>query len=507
MALSLGLNAWGIRYGLPNVYTWAQDEIIPAEVLDGLQQRFSNGWVSRYPPLHYGFLALAYAPVRLASEPVAVSPESKTYERLFLAGRLLSLLMALGTLLLLHACAVETVGPGAAPFAALCLALSPTFVYYAKFANLDGPYLFWFALSLLFLLRFLRARGTGDLLLATAAAALSIGTKDQAYALFALLPLVVVPAIAEARRRERKGAAPLAVLRDERVLLPLLAAVVILAAAHNLLFNASGFARHLELITGDASRDYRMFEKSLLGEWRVFVLALRLVVFVLGEPAALLSLLGMLLAWRAREGCLLTTLLPLLSAQLLFLGVVLYAYDRFLLPHAFVLSLFAARAFASFGRVPRAAALAAVLGYGVLRCVSLDLLLENDARYAVERWFDANVPKQSRIAVLGTLEYMPRLPGFNWKQRTELERAVAGMNPEYVVVNADYAARAEDPRARELYARLASGETGYELVLAERARLAWPFRIDEYVRARGDSLPSNLDKLNPEIRVYRRKIS
>jgi len=507
LSLSLALCAWGLRYGLPNVYTWAQDEIIPAEVLDGLQQRFSNGWASRYPPLHYGFLALAYAPVRMASEPVAVSHESKTYERLFVTGRLLSLAMALLTLLLLHACAVETVGRGAAPFAALCLALSPTFVYYSKFANLDGPYLFWFALSLLHLLRFLRTRTTGALLIAAAAAALSIGTKDQAYALFALLPLVVVPAVAEARRREGRAAARFAVLRDERVLLPLLAAGVILVAAHNLLFNASGFARHFELITGDASRDYRMFDKSLVGEWRLLVLALRLVVFVLGEPAALLALVGVLLAWRAREGRLLSTLLPLLSAQLLFLGVVLYAYDRFLLPHAFVLSLFAARAFASFGRASRAAALLAVLGYGVLRCVSLDLLLENDARYAVERWFQGNVEKQSRIAVLGTLEYMPRLHGFNWKQRTELERAVAGMNPDYVVVNADFAARAEDPRARDLYAKLASGEAGYELVLAERTRLAWPFQLDEYVRARGDALPSNLDKLNPEIRVYRRKIS
>src|SRR6185503_4272462 len=112
-------------------------------------------------------------------------------------------------------------------------------------------------------------------------------------------------------------------LRDERVLLPLLAAGVILIAAHNLLFNASGFARHVLLITGDASRDYRMFEKSLTGQGQLLVLALRLVVFVLGAPAALLALLGLLRAWRVRERRLLVTLLPLVSAQLLFLGVVL----------------------------------------------------------------------------------------------------------------------------------------------------------------------------------------
>lgn len=495
--MSLGLHAWGVRYGLPNVYTWAQDEVIPAEVLDGMRLRFSDGWSSRYPPLHYGLLALAYAPVRVVSPPVAVGHASETYERLFVAGRLLSLAMGLGTLLLLHACGVETLGPAAAPFAALCLALSPTFAYYAAFANLDVPYLFWFALALLFVLRFLRTRTTGTLLIAAAAAALSVGTKDQAYALFALLPLAVVKAIAQ-------DAPPRGLLRDERLWLPLLAAAVVLAAAHNLVFNAGGFARHVELITGDASRDYRMFDAGPGGQARLMALALRLVVFVLGEPAALLALLGLALAWRARERLLLATLLPLVSAQLFFLGVVGYAYDRFLLPHAFVLALFAARAFAELGRAARALALVAVLGYGLVRCVSLELLFQQDARYAVERWFQANVPRHSRIAVLGTLEYMPRLHGFDWKQRTELERAVAGMNPDYVVVNADYAARAEDPRARDLYARLASGAAGYELVLAERTRLNWPFRLDEYVRARGDALPSNLDKLNPEIRVYRR---
>lgn len=500
-----------MRYGLPNVYTWAQDEIIPAEVLEGAQQRFSGAWSSRYPPLHYGLMALAYAPARLLSGPVVVSHESKTYERLFIAGRLLSLAMALGTLLLLYHCGVETVGPRAAPFAALCLAMSPTFTYYAKFANLDVPYVFWFTLSLLFLLRFLRTHATLDAIGWAAAAALSVGTKDQAYALYLLLPLVILAAIRKARRSENREVSLRATLRDERIVLPLLVALVLFVAAHNLLFNAAGFFDHVALITGDASRDYRMFEKSAAGQWRTLELAARLVVFVLGEPAALLALAGLLIAWRKKEQHLLATLVPLVSSQLFFLAVVLYAYDRFVLPHAVVLSLFAARAFAAteaWGRLGarlRWVATASVLGLGIVRCISLDLLLEGDARYTAERWLAGNVPRDARIAVLGPLEYLPRLHGFNWKQRTELLRAIEGMNPEYVVVNADYAARAEDPRARELYAKLASGEAGYELALSARTPLDWPFQLDEYVRRRGDALPTNLDKINPEIRVYRRK--
>jgi hypothetical protein len=506
LALSLGLNAWGLRYGLPNVYTWAQDEIIPAEVLDGLERRFSDGWHSRYPPLHYGMLALAYTPVRLLSEPAVVSHESKSYERLFLAGRLLSLAMGGLTVLLVQRCASLVVGRGASLFAALCFASSPTFVYYAKFANLDVPYLFWFALSLLCLLRFMRDGGTGAAISAAVAAALSIGTKDQAYALYPLLALAALLAVVGARRREGQPASLAALLRDERIRLPLAAALVLFAAAHNLLFNAGGFSDHLALIAGDASRDYRMFPPGAAGQWRLLLLSGRLLVFVLGEPATALALLGLLLAWRTGERLLLLTLLPLLSYQLLFLGVVGYAYDRFLLPHALVLSLFAGRAFAAARAAwLRGAAVAIVLGFGVLRCASLGLLLQQDARYEVERWFERNVPQKARIAVLGTLEYMPRLHGFQWKQRTELLRAVAGMDPDYVVVNADYAARAEDARARELYRSLDAGEAGYRLAFSARTRLAWPYRLDEYVRRRGDGLPTNLDKINPEIRVYARE--
>lgn len=479
-------------------------------MLEAAERRFSDGWFSRYPPFHYGLLAAAYAPVRLVSPPVVASPESAAYERLFRTGRWLSVAMALGTLALVFACGAELLGPRAGAFAALCLALSPTFVYYAKFANLDVPYLFWFSLSLWLLLRFLRTRALGDSLGSAVAAALAVATKDQAYALFALTGLVVLAAVKTARRQEGRTGRLRAALADDRVRLPLLAAGLAFAAAHNLLFNAGGFAAHVRLIVGDASRDYRMFEPGPAGQLALLQLSARLVVFVLGEPAAALALLGLLLAWHAGERRLLLTLVPVLSSQLLFLAVVGYAYDRFLLPHALVLSLFAGRAllaadgWGALGSWLRALAVAAVLAFGLLRSVALGLLLAGDARYDAERWFAANVARDARVALLGPLEYLPRLAGPGVKQRSELLRAVAGMAPEYVVVNADYAARAENARARDLYARLDSGEAGYREVLRARKTIDWPFRLDEWLRRRGAALPSNLDKVNPEIVVYAR---
>ena len=75
------------------------------------------------------------------------------YALLALIGRLVSVAAAAGTLLAIYACGARTFGKRAGVFAAATFALVTPFVYYAKTANLDVPYLFWFALSLLFYLR------------------------------------------------------------------------------------------------------------------------------------------------------------------------------------------------------------------------------------------------------------------------------------------------------------------------------------------------------------------
>lgn len=490
LAASLGLGAWHLDYGLPNIYSWAQDEIIPAEVLEGAAQRFSNGWSSRYPPLHYGLLAAAYAPVRWVSAPPSVSSQSKTYQRLFLTGRLLTLAMGLATLALVALCGGELGSSAAGVFAALVLALSPTLVYYSKFANLDVPCLCWFAGALLFLLRFLRTSAASDAVLLSLFAALSVGTKDQAYGLFVL----VAPLVAWRLKQARVG-----------LLWPALAFGVTLGAAHNLLFDWSGFWAHLTLISGDASRDYRMFEKSLAGQWAMLKLMERLTVFVLGAPAMVLALAGIAIAVQRRESRLLAALLPIASSQLFFSAVVLYGYDRFALPHALVLALFAGRTLAACPPRPRIALIAALLVFGLPRALAVDLMLSRDARYQAERWLKANAPPPARVAVLGPLEYLPRFDGLDWKQRTELVRSIEGMRPDFVVVNADFAARADDPRARELYAALDAGVLGYHRALTMRTHFDWPFTLDAEVRRDPTSLPTNLDKINPEIRVYARR--
>ena len=114
-------------------------------------------------------------------------------------------------MLLLYRLGRDLFDPLSGAFAAIAMALSAPFVYYAKTANLEVPLLFWFLLSYLFFLR-LDARGElRDYLGFTLSAVLAMGTKDQAFAFY------ILPLAAFALLRARQEGSFLRVLVDWRV--------------------------------------------------------------------------------------------------------------------------------------------------------------------------------------------------------------------------------------------------------------------------------------------------
>ena len=76
LGASLALNLYGISWGLPSVQGWAMDELLPAQVLEGMSRHFSGGWYDKYPPFHYYLLAAAYAPVLRANHLAAGAARS-----------------------------------------------------------------------------------------------------------------------------------------------------------------------------------------------------------------------------------------------------------------------------------------------------------------------------------------------------------------------------------------------------------------------------------------------
>jgi 4-amino-4-deoxy-L-arabinose transferase-like glycosyltransferase len=496
LAAALVLGGGGLRWGLPSEFGWAPDEVLPADVDAAVAQRFAHGWHTKYPPLHFALLAAVGAPVSAAGRALGADAAA-VHDARMTAGRVLSLVMSLGLLVVVYRCGREVGDALAGVLAAALLALSVPFAYYAKIANLDVPYLFWFALSLLFFLRALRRARARDFALFALAAAAAVATKDQAFALYVL----TVPFLVWEIVRRSTGRVSVAMLG---------AGAIAYALLSGALFNPGGWAAHVRLIAGPASTAFRMFDHGLVGHLELLWQTARHLVFVMGWPSLLAALAGVALARRERAHprALLATLIPVLSYVVFFPLVVLYVYDRFLLPVALVLSLFGGLALARALRARtwtlRAATLA-VLAFAAVRAASVDVLLVRDSRYAVEDWLRREVGPAPLVAAVGPLEYLPRFDGLHWRRLGPAAGRLAQVNPDVVVVNADYARRADEGTGeRAFYTALDDGSLGYRVALRQRTSPRVLLDAEALRRDGPGRIWSNLDKVDPEIVVYRR---
>jgi hypothetical protein len=506
VAVSTAVNAWGLQWGLPSEYGWAPDEVLPAAVLTALGQGFGHGWYSKYPPLHFVVLAAAYAPaLALTGLGVIDGSEAGRSHALMVTGRLVSLAMGAGILVVLYRIARTVADELVAVLACALFATSLPFVYYAKVANLDVPYLFWFSLAVLFYVRALERHWTRDYVAFALAAAASVATKDQAYALYVLPALVLALELHRERRRAGASAVP-------PLIVAAAAGLGAFALFDNVLLNPAGFSAHVRLITGTASRDFRMFPASLTGEATLAGQTLRHLRFALGWPAfgvCVAGLAGTLAQARAHRRLALTLAFPL-SYAVFFLAVVLYTYDRFVLPIALVLAPFGGAALARSFRAQRGAGgllTASVLAYGLAYGLSVDVLMARDSRYEAERWLARAAGPTAAVAAVGPLEYLPRMDGLRWRRLGPAAARLAQVRPELVVVNGDYAMRADAGSGeRAFYDGLDDGSLGYELAFRHRTRPRLSLIDTEELQKDGPHrIWSNLDKVDPEIRAYRRK--
>jgi 4-amino-4-deoxy-L-arabinose transferase-like glycosyltransferase len=497
VALSLALNTVGIGWGLPSRYGWAVDELNPSVILEGIEARFSGDWHQpAYPPFHYYLLAATYLPV-LALD--LVEPRSvEGHTLFFLFGRLLSLAMGVGIVVLLYHLGRSLEGPSTGAFAALAFALSAPFVYYAKTANLEVPLLFWFLLSCFYFLRLADRGELRDYLGFTLSAALAMGTKDQAYA-FYVLPLAVFGVL-----RLRQEGSPVKVLGDRRVLYSLAAGLLAFLAIHNVLFNFRGFVNHFREILW-ARGHYGGFEATAGGQIAMLAQTARHLGFLLGWPlftGALVSLVHALREDRLRRAALWILLLSS-SYYLFFVAPVLSTWLRYALPLAALLSLYAGFACALlWRRGPWGRALLAIgLLYSLGRAVSADALLLKDTRYAAERWLGENAGKGRVVGYMGPEYYLPRLHQFESRRLRPTETVLERESPDLLIVNPEYASRFEDgTRERQLFSRLADGRAGYALVFSLDSRETAP----RWSFLRFDGILGNMSKVSPPIDIYER---
>jgi hypothetical protein len=500
----------GLDWGLPSRRGWAVDELIPLDVLDGVEQRFSGGWYRRYPPFHYYTLTVLYAPVLLhAGWKTGQTLPLGDYHRLFLLGRGLSLLMAAITVFLIYRLGREFLNRPGALFAASLVAFMPPFVFYAGLVNLDVPYVFWWSLSLVFLMRALQRGLRRDYVLWAVASALAVTTKDQILASYVL----VVPWIVLVRYRRLKEAGGRRAFLRAALGRDLLAAgacaALIFLAVHNPAGNPAGARAHFEDILSDGSRRYREYTGDLAGQAGLLWTTLANIRFTLGDAGLWIGLVGVALASirRSRPLPLQTLLVIAASYYVFFIAVALYCYDRFVVPLCVCLALCAGWALRiAFQRFRRRQALLlavafSVVAFGAARAATVAWLRVKDSRHETAAWLGRNA--EGSIAIVGPPIHLPLIEGFRARWINAKTSRVLRFNPDYVVINADYADRAMDgSEAQMFYSSLRAGELGYCRVYQNRG--VPPFDVLGLEAIRSGSVSSNLKYVNPLMQVYRR---
>jgi hypothetical protein len=514
---SLVLNAVGIWWGLPG--SWVPIEQTPKEILSALSQHFSHG-VDAYPPLHYYVATVVLSPMLLLHAYGLVGwDQPAIYSILTLLCRAISLAAAVGTVVAACLCATRAFGRRAGVFAAAAMALANTFVYYAKTANIDVPYVGWWAISMIFYLRLLEGDRLSDYVWFAIFGALSIATKDQAYALYLFVPIVIVWRRRELQRAGGAGARWWRAVVDPRLGIAAAIVVAALAVFENPLFNWTGLVTHLQAAVGPASKDYQMFNRTASGYLDLLALTTHLTQTALGWPLFLISLAGIGIALSQRElrQTSVWLLAPALSYYVSFLSVIMYTYERYILPFCFVLALFAGLAFDRFlqsrGRRWRTALVTLVFAYSILYATTVDALMMGDARYEAERWMHANVRRDERVGVTELPVLLPTLEDFSTVDIPSIED-LTRERPSYFVLNADYGRAApRDSPMGQLIEGLQNETIGYRLVHRYRWESPWswlPLNDPALVGGRLSYSTEHgniLRDVNPTIEIYQRAVS
>jgi hypothetical protein len=424
----MALRIVGLGWGLPSSDGWDNDGVAPRDFLAGLVETFTPGKFFTYPPVHLLLLGLVTSPitaVALAKAP-SLAPADVIGEILKVpymtavsyVARTVTALMSLGIVWAMAKVAEEIRGRRAGLAVAIVCGMNAPLTYYAHTTNLDVPYLFWTSLGLLALARALARSEPRRLRHVAVFAALAIGTKDQAYAVFGLAAPLALGLWLAMDAWPRKNARAL----GAQVLVAgaLFAGLLTLTLA--IVLNPTGFRARLAFLVGSASQDFAHYSTDAKG--LALVVADSVLRFELYYPwvVGLAVVGGLVVATRgAKGGVRAAALVPLLGAvsfTVLFNCTARRTEHRFLLPQMVLWSVYAgifvdALLFDGRGRLRHPLGVAAaggLFGWALFGCLTVDANLVLDPRYDAEAWLAEHTAPGDLIEVHGLNVYLPRFP-------------------------------------------------------------------------------------------------
>lgn len=497
LAISAILNLVPFWWGATTSYTWAYDEVIPKEVLGG------RPWRTVYPVFFRYVYRIALEPLDWLRGTTWVDwDRAQRLVSSLMLMRLLSVVLATLAVWLIYRSGRRLSGSAGGWISAAAVAFSPVFAYYAKTANLEAAYLFAYALFLLFAIRWLQTMKKSDAVLLGLTAALTVGIKDTAFALFPLLPVAFLFSV---RRSRDRGSPPAfrQLLTDPGLWAGVASGGALLAILMGFPWDLSGFLRHFNRGAAMLHGSEREFANSLSGHLALFLTGIVNWAFVLGLPMSVAAILGVIRLWRkgsTRPVAAFLTL-PAISYYLLFIMPIGFNPARYFLPLAFLAALAAGvwwhDTMASERR--RRWVLTAcflVLGWSFSRTIAVDWLMTTDSRLALEEYVK-NLPAPTRAVAFGRPQARPRISGATWDILSEGECAgLARLDADLIAVTPQDSwggySGGEQPMAL-----LLSGDAGYRRlrVFARPALANW--LVPPWAH-------SNLNKISPEVVLLRR---
>jgi hypothetical protein len=302
---------------------------------------------------------------------------------------------------------------------------------------------------------------------------------------------------------------------DRRLWIAGATAAALFAACYLLPFNAGGFLHHVRDIVGPGSRSYRMVAPTFGGRLSLVGLTAQLDERSWGWPLFVVSTLGFVVVLVERNSRRAAIYLALVAVSYYagFIDVVLYNYDRYLLPMCIVQAMFGGVAIDRCLRGPRttmwrwrAALVGGAFAYSLLYASTVDVLMLRDSRYSAERWLRAHAGDDHLVGTAFPLVVLPRLGDVESVGIGSIDTLEHWM-PSYFVLNADYArAVPPDGPLGQLVSGLQHQTHGYHLVFRYRSPAPWPWlpgADPDLVgpRLEGSSL-SFLRDINPAIEIY-----
>lgn len=417
----------GLGWGLPASDGWDSDGIAPRDFLVGVSKTYLPGDYFTYPPFHLLILTIltfpgwltgivnasSIAPADIVAEFIKIP-----YMTFFaLVARLVSTVMSLGTIYYVGKIGEELAGRRAGICVAGVCAMNATLTYYGHTTNLDGPYLFWSSLAILFWIRVIARHDLGQIRWMVLCAVAAIATKDQAYAIFLLsLPLSLILWFAIDAWPKKNMRQVFAALLGWSLI-----GLFLLLLVDGVITNPTGFRARLAFLTGSASQSHAYYSANWHGYLQLVKDGWDNIDRYYPKATAVVAVMGFVI-WIFRplsnRGLWIAGFVPFLVAlsfTLSFNFVVLRSENRFLLPQSIFLAVYVGLAIEEliFSGQRTLAFLArfGVLVIGCLAlfyCMAIDAAFLNDPRYAAERWLKLHALPNDSIETYGSNAYLPR---------------------------------------------------------------------------------------------------